>query len=110
MMGMVEMSEKAIVDRFEYLISQAKSEQSFVCEWTSREDLEFVLDLLDKKNNAIRGYKSLTNKTFIAKFAKGFLDKAKAKAKRGRGFLGNVYHSVRVSDLEEIAKEMGVEL
>ena len=110
MMGMVEMSEKDVVERFEYLISQAKAEQSFVCEWTSREDLEFVLNLLDQKNKEIAGYKALTNKTFVAKIVKEFLERAKAKAKKGRGFLGNAYYSVSVADIEETAKEMGVEL
>ena len=69
-----------------------------------------LFDLINRKNAEIAGFKTLTNKTFVARIIREFLEKAKSKAKKGRGFLGNAYYSVSVDDLDQIAKEMGVEL
>ena len=65
--------------------------------------------LYEKAKAELDSYKVLTNKTFVEKIVNEFFERAKAKAKRGRGFFGNAYYSVSVDDLEETAREMGVD-
>ena len=46
------------------------------------------------------------DKSRYADAIKEFAERLKEKAKRGKGHLGNVYHSVEVNDIDNLVKEM----
>lgn len=96
-----------LINRLQAEVERLKSDVSVSKDayMSMKDRYEYEKEKVEKaKQKCIGIAKAL--KTAKAEAYKEFADRLKEKSKQGKGYLGNVYHSVDVAEIDNLLKEM----